>query len=92
MLKKTLTALSAVALLGLAACCDETVEEGDTTIVEGQDPMADPVEVELPSTTMDEDRDSVSIGENGMSAEINDGNTSISADVDGDPSLEVETD
>lgn len=88
MLKKTFIALAAVSTLGLAACGDDTVEEGDTTIVEGADTTAvDPVE----SMPAEETGDSVSISEDGMSADINSGDTSISADVDGDPSLTVET-
>ena len=99
MIKRTFTALSAVALLGLAACGD-TVEEGDTTVVEGEDTMAEPVPVELPETNnydtdpvgTNPDGDSVSISEDGVAADINDGNTSVDANLSRDPSVTVETD
>ncbi len=85
MLKNSFAALSAVALLGLAACADETVEEGDTTIIEDDTMTPEP----MPAPEMD-DGDSVTISEDGVQADISDGNTSVNADLDGDPSMEVE--
>ena len=95
-MKKIVSALSAVALLGgLAACSDnDTVEEGDTTVVEpgAMDPAASgstDVNVDLPDSSM-EDGDSVSISEDGVDANINDGDTSVDANLSDDPSLDVE--
>ncbi|GAA0283851.1 hypothetical protein GCM10009127_26600 [Alteraurantiacibacter aestuarii] len=92
MIKRSLTALSALAILGLAACGD-TVEEGDTTVVEANTP--EPAYVPAPSAApADADNssagDSLSISEKGISATMNDGGTTISADIDGNPSFSVE--
>lgn len=90
MLKLSLTALSAVTLLGLTACGD-TVEEGDTTIVEGT--SADPAYV--PDVVIDADNeptgDRISIGEDGISGTVNDGGTTVTADIDGSPTMTIET-
>lgn len=91
-MKKTmLAAISATAILGLSACAEpeETVVEGDT-VVEGEEA----VDVDLPvvaTEDADADGDRISISEDGVSADVTDGDTSIRADVDGDPSLEIET-
>ena len=93
-MKKILTILSVTALLGLAACGGDTVEEGDTTIVEGDSApaMSAPVDSSAPVAEADGDGDSFSISKDGVRADIDDGDTSISVDADGDPSLTVSTD
>lgn len=93
MQKLVLAAMSATALIALSACA-----EADTT----EDPAAaegdTEVNVNLPEapvedgTAMENDGDRISISEDGIDAEINDGDTRVRADVDGNPSLEVETD
>ncbi|WP_144096725.1 hypothetical protein [Croceicoccus sediminis] len=90
MKKIILPALVAVSALGLAAC-DSTADAPAATETEvvteevGTDPaMTEPV--------MEADGgDSVTISEDGVNADINDGDTSVTADIDGNPSMTVET-
>ena len=86
--KLTIAALSGTALLALAAC--EQSEPVDAEEEMMTDTAMEPVD---PVGTMpaEETGDSVTIGEAGVDARINDGNTSVTADVDGDPSMTVET-
>lgn len=90
MKKIILPALVAVSALGLAAC-DSAADAPAATETEvvteevGTDPaMTEPV-MEA------DDGDSVTISEDGVNADINDGDTSVTADIDGDPSMTVET-
>ena len=94
MKKYAAAALSAAALISLSACAetaeddammdDETaMEDGTTVIEEGDTVMVDEAD---PAT----DGDSVSISEDGVTADINDGNTSVNADISEDPSLTIE--
>lgn len=93
-MKKTVLALiSATAVIGLSACADnEPAEEEVAAEGEGDVQVNLPQTPVVPATPAPEDGDRVSISEDGVSAEINDGNTSVTADMDGDPSLEVEVD
>ena len=88
MKKFTLALAAATATLALAACGDDTVTE-ETTIVEAGEPAdaADTVIVEEEPAT----GDSISVSEDGVSADISDGGTSVSADLGDDPSISVET-
>lgn len=90
-MKKTiLAAISATALVALAACTDEG---DDTTIIESD------AEEGMTSTTgetttapvegVEDDGDSFRISEDGVEADINDGDTRVRADIDEDPTLEV---
>lgn len=89
----TIAALSTFAVLGLSACDSDTVEEGDMTVVEGEDAYSAPVEDPAMDMGADAaDGDSMSISEDGVDATINDGNTSVNADLDGDPSVDVQVD
>lgn len=88
--KLTLAALSGSAILTLAAC-DQSApvytedETATDTAMEPIDPVdAMPAEESAPAN-------SISIGPNGVDAQINDGDTSVTADVDDDPSMTVET-
>lgn len=86
--KLTLAALSGTALLALVACeqsqpVDAEEEMMTDTAMEPVDPVG--------AMPAEETGDSVTIGEAGVDARINDGNTSVTADVDGDPSMTVET-
>ena len=85
------------AALALGACSDanapETAPEGEDTVVV-QDTVPAPTET---TVVVDEngaatDGDSVSIGEDGIEANVGDEDTRVRADVDGDPTLTVETD
>ena len=95
-MKKIVSAMTAFALLGgLAACSDnDTVEEGDTTVMAPDattaptDPAA--VDVDVPEYPVEGDGDSVSVSEDGVRADINDGDTSVDANLSDDPSLDVE--
>ena len=86
--KLTLAALSGTALLALAACeQSEPVDAEEEIVTETAVDSLDPVD----SMPAEETGDSVTIGEDGVDAQINDGDTSITADVDEDPSMTVET-
>lgn len=91
MKKIVLAAASATALFAVSACAEgDTTEE--TTIVEDDGAaMADTPDTYVVEET-DANGDSISISEDGVTADITDGDTSVSADVDGDPSLEVQVD
>ena len=94
MKKTVLAVISASAMLALSACADEAAD--DTVIVEDDDgAMAGEGttvvnEAPEPGTMDTADGDSVSISEDGVQADINDGNTSVNADISDDPSLTVE--
>lgn len=95
-------AIPALAALALAACSEtNNYEADDAAAVDATDTAAAPAmtddavnaDLDAPTTadtTADGDR--VSVSEDGVDADIADGNTRIRADVDGDPSLTVETD
>ena len=96
MKKIVLSALSGAALLALSACGDaeEEVVTEDTALVE-EDPATvdmnadDSMMADTTTDTMEAD-DTVSIDENGVEADINDGDTSVEADIDEDPSMTVQ--
>lgn len=86
--KLTLAALSGTALLALAACeQSEPVHAEDQMMSDTAMESMDPVDA-MPA---EETGDRVTIGEDGIDARINDGNTSVTADVDDNPSMTVET-
>lgn len=92
---KILAASALLAALALGACSEANAPEPtetETVVEETVVPApADTVIVEddgAPNT----DGDSVTIGEDGVEANVGDEDTRIRADVDGDPSLTVETD
>lgn len=89
MKKIILPALVAVSALGLAAC-DSTADAPAETEVMTEEVGTDPAMTE-PVVDAD-DGDSITISEDGVNADINDGGTSVSADIDGNPSMTVETD
>jgi hypothetical protein len=79
----------------LAACGSDPapVAEGDTTVVV-EDNGAAPAGGSAPTVaTPDQDNgDRVSISEDGVRATIGDGDTRVTADVDGNPSIDVQVD
>lgn len=79
----------------LAACGSDPapVAEGDTTVVV-EDNGAAPAGAAAPSVgAPDQDNgDRVSISEDGVRATIGDGDTRVTADVDGNPSIDVQVD
>jgi hypothetical protein len=79
----------------LAACGSDPapVAEGDTTVVVEDDGAA-PAAATAPTvaTPEQDDGDRVSISEDGVRATIGDGDTRVTADVDGNPSLDVQVD
>ena len=96
MTKTLLTALSAASLLALGACSQEPAT--DETAVTPNDEVAVDVP-QVPATDVPVEMndpvnngDAVSISEDGVQATVNEGDTSINADVSDDPSLEIETD
>jgi hypothetical protein len=80
----TLAAIAGTALLGLSAC-----EQSAPADVE-EEMAADPAAA-MPAEETSATGDRVSISEDGIEATVNDGDTSVSADVDDDPSITVET-
>ncbi len=82
MKKLVLASVAAASALTLAACggADEATEAEATT----DDVM---IEMEAPV----EDTDNISISEDGVSMDINDADTSISAEVSDDPSITMES-
>ena len=90
-MKKLALALSATALFALSACDTEATDTTDDTVTTAEETVV----AEEPADTAvvdgeETDGDSVSISEDGMTADINDGDTSVNADVSEDPSLDVE--
>ena len=98
-----LPALAGMAALSLGACSasDDTPEAAVTDAAMAADAEADGSAATTMTTTntdaaagttatMDTTTpDSVTISEDGVNANINDGGTSVTADVDGDPSVTV---
>lgn len=96
MKKIVLSAFSGAALLALSACGDaeEEVVTEDTALVE-EDPATVDMNADssmMADTTTDtiEGDDTVTIDESGVTADINDGDTSVQADIDEDPSMTVQ--
>lgn len=93
MKKLVLAAVSASAALALSACGGAADEGADGEVITAEETT---VIEDTPDTVVvddaDADGDSISISEDGVSADINDGGTSVNADISGDPSLTVETD
>ena len=87
---------AALPAFALAACGEPATDEvaaDDTTIVEPADTTT--VEPAMPADTAaagDADGTSITANEDGVSVDTTDGNTSISADIDENPSATVETD
>ncbi len=89
MIKFSLSAVSAIALLGLTACGD-TVEEGDTTVVATEPADTGAYDAPAPESDVDaETADSVTISEDGVTADISGGDVSVNADADGKPSAKI---
>ncbi|WP_066559500.1 hypothetical protein [Croceicoccus bisphenolivorans] len=98
MKKIILPALATVAALGLAACdggepagtAEDTAAVDTAASAEtGADTaMTEPVAGGAAADTSD----TVTISEDGVTADINGSDTSVSADIDGDPSMTVKTD
>ena len=91
MKKIFLPALAAVAALGLAACdsadtaaTDDAAVAADADTAATDDGTAVATDVEAGG-----DGDSVTISEDGVTADINDGDTSVSANIGEDPSVTV---
>jgi hypothetical protein len=94
-MKQIAMILAAPIALSLAACSETTTVEGDE--VAADPAMADTGMAPADATTTTEpmpteNGDSVTISEDGVTANVGDSDTRVRADVDGDPSLTVETD
>ncbi len=93
---RTLALLSACVLaVPLSACGDDPAPEaaGDTTVVVEDNGAAAPAgAAPAAAAPAREDGDRVSISEDGVRATINDGDTRVTADVDGSPGIDVEVD
>ncbi len=96
MKKITLAAFAGTALLSVAACSEANAPEADETAMDTDVPVAAPTATATATTTAAPDLDAdpgnnVSVSEEGMSVDLNSGDTSISADVDESPSATVKT-
>lgn len=90
-----LPALAATAL-SLGACSEAnaptpTDAETETVVEETVVPVTEETTI-VTERQAREGGDAVTVDENGVEADIGDGDTRVRADVDGDPSLTVETD
>jgi hypothetical protein len=86
-----LAAIAGTALLGLSACEQSAPVDAEEEMA--TDPAMSPADpaAAMPAEETSATGDRVSISEDGVEATINDGDTSVSADVDDDPSMTVET-
>ena len=92
---KILAVPAVLAAFALGACSEANAPEPTET-----ETVVDETVVPAPAETvvveedgvMNTDGDSVTLGEDGVEANIGDEDTRVRADVDGDPSLTVETD
>ena len=89
-MKKIAIALAVPAMFALGACAEEAAEESETTIVETEEPA--PTMTETTVVDPQAESDSLTVDEDGVSADINDGDTSVEADLDEDPSATVNVD
>lgn len=91
------------AALALGACdsgaddtaADDTAVEGDTATMQSDTtvmPAPTATETTVVTDDVDANGDRISIDENGVNADVGDGDTRVRADVDRDPSLTVERD
>jgi len=88
-MKKTIICLVAIAGTTAIAACGNEAPADDTVVVE-DDAAPAPVVIETPAAQAD--GDSVTIGTDGVTADINDGNTSVTADLDENPSATIKVD
>jgi opacity protein-like surface antigen len=92
-MKKIIAAATAASLLSVAACADaDEATETETTVGEAETAPIDSGAVDTVQTQPEVDGDGVSVGvdENGVRADVRDGDTSVSVDADGNPSAEIE--
>jgi hypothetical protein len=83
--------LTGAAALALAACGDADDAADDTTIVENEAPapaVTETAVVGVPTEDTDGD-DSVTVNEDGVEVDVDDGDTRIEADIDEDPGVTV---
>lgn len=97
-MKQIAMILAAPIALSLAACSETTTVEGDEVVAEpamddtGMAPADGAASVDSAAPVTGDTGDSVTISEDGVTADVGDSDTRVRADVDGDPSLTVETD
>ena len=96
MKKFTLTLAAVPLALSLAACGETATDEAAEAEMENDTAMEVPVDDTMSAdgdmiVAEEEDGVTVSASEDGVTADVRDGDTSISADIDGDPSASVET-
>ena len=97
-MKKTIFALAALpAVLALGACGEAATDEATTDDMATDTTMEAPVDGTMAGDTAtdgtmaDDDGMSMTASEDGVTADVNDGDTSVSADISDDPSATVET-
>ncbi|AKM08919.1 hypothetical protein [Croceicoccus naphthovorans] len=90
MKKIILPALAAVSALGLAACGSETTPAAEDAAMADDTAAVDTTADTAMTAPVEEgDGDSLTVSEDGLDAQINDGDTSVTADIDEDPSMTV---
>lgn len=93
---KILAVPALVAALALGACSEANAPEPTETETVVEEtvvpvPVAEETTVVTEEDAVTEDGDSVTLSEDGIEADVGDADTRVEADVDGDPSLTVET-
>ena len=91
-MKKIAFVFAGVAAMALSACGDADDAADEAAVVETETTVPPPVVTE--TTTVVEDTeptadDTVSVSEEGLEVDVDDGDTSVEADVDEDPSMTV---
>ena len=85
--KLILTAVLGTAALGLAACGDTADDDADTTVItEEPAPVVTETTMVDPGATPD-DGSTVSVGPDGVNADIDAGDTRVTADSDGNATV-----
>lgn len=101
-MKTKLILFAAVPALALAACGETETDDAADTTVTGEDvsgeldaPTAADTDMVDGGMTDSDDADgtgtSVTASEDGVTVDTNDGDTSVSADIDENPAVEIET-
>jgi len=92
-------ALAATLSLTLAACADEETAQvdslaGDTSIIIEDNDSPRDMAADMPAADMApaNDGDAVSISRDGVQATVNDGDTKVTVDGDGDPGVNIQID
>jgi hypothetical protein len=90
-MKKFTILFAGAAALALSACGDSDEGADETAVVETNPAptVTETAVVETDATDQTAGDDSVSVGEDGVDVNVNDGDTEVKADIDDDPGVTV---